>query len=240
VSSSLAESRGKWSSRRATPRVGAIVTAVVLLLSLAPSSSTQAGSDDVMPGLDEQVQAIKSDVLAIATELQQLEEKLLHPSHTQVAVFVSLAQDDPVEGVLPELQVEPDAPTQQLPEVEVIPPPSSTPSPANPFPSYPSLNDIEFEGFGSALRTDRSIFDDPRHATVIDQQQLQERAPTNMIEALEREVGVLMQRTGSGQASPFVRGLTGPQTVFLIDGIRVNNSTFRFGPNQCTQQVEPR
>ncbi|HEY5997076.1 MAG TPA: hypothetical protein VIU29_08635, partial [Candidatus Deferrimicrobiaceae bacterium] len=34
---------------------------------------------------------IKTDVLGIAAELNQLEEKLLYPSNTQVAVFVSLA-----------------------------------------------------------------------------------------------------------------------------------------------------
>ncbi len=50
-----------------------------------------------MQGLDQQVQEIKSDVLAIATELQQLEEKLLYPSNTQVAVFVSLADGDALE-----------------------------------------------------------------------------------------------------------------------------------------------
>jgi hypothetical protein len=44
-----------------------------------------------MQGLDEQVQEIKSEVLAIAAELARLEEKLLYPSHTQVAVFVALA-----------------------------------------------------------------------------------------------------------------------------------------------------
>lgn len=49
-----------------------------------------------MKGLDEQVQEIKSDVLGIAAELGQLEEKLLYPSGTQVAVFVALAQGDPI------------------------------------------------------------------------------------------------------------------------------------------------
>jgi hypothetical protein len=44
-----------------------------------------------MQSLDEQVQAVKSDVLSIAAELNGLEEKLLYPSDTQVAVFVSLA-----------------------------------------------------------------------------------------------------------------------------------------------------
>src|SRR5262249_35063830 len=47
-----------------------------------------------MRDLDEQVQQTKSDVLNIAAELNQLEEKLLYPSGTQVAVFVALAKGD--------------------------------------------------------------------------------------------------------------------------------------------------
>lgn len=43
-----------------------------------------------MQSLDEQVQEVKSDVLSIAAELDQLEEKLLYPSNTQVAVFISM------------------------------------------------------------------------------------------------------------------------------------------------------
>jgi len=56
------------------------------------------GADELsrkqMQGLDEQVQEIKSDVLRIASELSLLEEKLLYPSNTQVAVFVSLAEGE--------------------------------------------------------------------------------------------------------------------------------------------------
>jgi hypothetical protein len=44
-----------------------------------------------MLSLDAQVQEIKSDVLSIAAELSQLEEKLLYPSNTQLAVFIALA-----------------------------------------------------------------------------------------------------------------------------------------------------
>jgi hypothetical protein len=47
-----------------------------------------------MKGLDEQVQEVKSEVLDIAQELNRLEEKLLYPSGTQVALFVSLTQGD--------------------------------------------------------------------------------------------------------------------------------------------------
>ena len=51
-------------------------------------------SREQMKGLDEQVQEIKTDVLGIAAELNQLEEKLLYPSNTQVAIFVSLASGE--------------------------------------------------------------------------------------------------------------------------------------------------
>lgn len=44
-------------------------------------------------GLDEQVQDIKTDVLGISAELNQLEEKLLFPSNTQVSVFISVDKD---------------------------------------------------------------------------------------------------------------------------------------------------
>jgi hypothetical protein len=44
-----------------------------------------------MQSLDEQVQEIKSEALGIAAELSRLEEKLLYPSSTQVAIFIALA-----------------------------------------------------------------------------------------------------------------------------------------------------
>ena len=68
---------------------GVILGISVLLLSAAAYG--QEISKEQIKGLDEQVQEIKSDALSIAAELNQLEEKLLYPSNTQVAVFVSLA-----------------------------------------------------------------------------------------------------------------------------------------------------
>jgi len=64
---------------------------------LFASVPAYADAQDTVQGLDDQVQEVKSDVLAIATELQQLEEKLLFPSNTQVAVFVSLAAGETLE-----------------------------------------------------------------------------------------------------------------------------------------------
>jgi outer membrane receptor protein involved in Fe transport len=44
--------------------------------------------------------------------------------------------------------------------------------------------------------------------------------------------GVFVQKTNHGGGSPFVRGLTGNQTLLLMDGIRLSNATTRYGPNQ--------
>lgn len=60
-------------------------------MSLATVMAQQVSKEQIK-GLDEQVQDIKKDVLAISSELLQLEEKLLYPSNTQVSFFVSLAQ----------------------------------------------------------------------------------------------------------------------------------------------------
>jgi hypothetical protein len=71
---------------------GIILGISMLVLSVAAHG--QEISREQIKGLDEQVQEIKSDVLDIAAELNQLEEKLLYPSGTQIAVFVSLVSGE--------------------------------------------------------------------------------------------------------------------------------------------------
>jgi hypothetical protein len=74
--------------------------------------STERKAADVNPDqqqmrdLDEQVQQTKSDVLSIAAELNQLEEKLLYPSGTQVAIFVALAKGDQMRLDAVRLQID--------------------------------------------------------------------------------------------------------------------------------------
>mgnify|MGYP001812491152 FL=1 len=69
-----------------------------LMLTLLLGPAALAGAEDLsrndMRSLDGQVQEIKSDVLSIASELNNLEERLLYPSNTQVAVFVAVEQDE--------------------------------------------------------------------------------------------------------------------------------------------------
>src|SRR5690349_3377341 len=74
----------------------AIWTVALSLLVCVCGSEARAENHyrEQMKGLDEQVQEVKSDVLSIAADLGQLEEKLLYPSDTHLAVFVSLVQGE--------------------------------------------------------------------------------------------------------------------------------------------------
>lgn len=68
---------------------------LILIVALSVSSMLTAEpvSRDQIKGLDEQVQDVKKDVLNLTSELAKLEEKLLFPSNTQVALFLSLKKD---------------------------------------------------------------------------------------------------------------------------------------------------
>jgi len=71
-----------------------------------------------------------------------------------------------------------------------------------------------------------------RAASAIDREDLERRLPRSAPDALRYEPGVFVQQSAHGQGSAFIRGLTGQQTLLLFDGIRLNNSTYRQGPNQ--------
>ena len=70
-----------------------VVLSVVVGVCTAPAQAAESYREQ-MKGLDEQVQEVKSDVLSIAADLNQLEEKLLYPSDTHLAVFVSLTKGE--------------------------------------------------------------------------------------------------------------------------------------------------
>jgi len=71
-----------------------------------PSQEEISSDQRQMRGLDEQIQEIKSDALHMSAELSQLEEKLLYPSGTQVAIFVALAKDDTMRLDAVRLQID--------------------------------------------------------------------------------------------------------------------------------------
>ena len=81
------------------PKVGFLVCVaawVFLLLNAIQASASEPHTEGEIQSLDQQVQDIKSDVLSIAAELRALEERLLHPSSTQVSVFVEIGDEQSV------------------------------------------------------------------------------------------------------------------------------------------------
>jgi outer membrane receptor protein involved in Fe transport len=150
------------------------------------------------------------------------------------------------EGTLPDIVVTPDE-EPPLPPITVTPDEgvSGADTLFDRSDFFPALSDLQLgqaNGFGTntgILRSATSVFDAPQAVSVITRQSLEEKQTTQMFEALQNEVGVLMQRTAAGQTSPFIRGLTGQQILLLIDGIRMNNSVYRFGPNQYFNTIDP-
>jgi hemoglobin/transferrin/lactoferrin receptor protein len=92
----------------------------------------------------------------------------------------------------------------------------------------------------SATRLDKVLFDTPYTGYTISSEIINaERMVRSLPDSLTEVPGVMVQKTAYGQGSPYIRGLTGFRNLFLIDGIRLNNSVFRDGPNQYWNTVDP-
>ncbi len=91
----------------------------------------------------------------------------------------------------------------------------------------------------SAQRYETNAFERPESVGYLSEAQLQMLSPQSMPEVLSHMPGVWMQKTNHGGGSAFIRGLTGYQTLLMLDGIRLNNSTYRSGPNQYLNTVDP-
>ncbi len=110
-----------------------------------------------------------------------------------------------------------------------------------------SQNDNEPQFFANAKgititasRCKIEIFNSPYIVDLIEIEDIQSRLLSRTLpEIFSEEPSIMVQKTSQGQGSPFIRGFTGFRTLFLIDGIRLNNSVFRDGPNQYWNTVDP-
>lgn len=92
----------------------------------------------------------------------------------------------------------------------------------------------------TASRREEFLFESSATTAVVNELSLARReAPSTTVDALRRVPGVMAQKTGPGLGSPFIRGFTGFNTAYVIDGIRLNNSVWRSGPNQYSSTVDP-
>ncbi len=78
----------------------------------------------------------------------------------------------------------------------------------------------------------------PAAIRILTSRPVQEHQLRTSAEALSITPGVFVQKTNHGGGSPFVRGLTGNQTLLLMDGVRLSNSTMRYGPNQYFNTID--
>lgn len=97
-----------------------------------------------------------------------------------------------------------------------------------------SLNEVVI----TAQRSKQQNIYVPYSVNAVSRQTLDEFNPRTTPEALVGVNGIFIQKTNHGGGSPFIRGLTGNQTLILVDGIRLNNSTFRYGPNQYLNTID--
>lgn len=91
----------------------------------------------------------------------------------------------------------------------------------------------------TANRSESRIFSIPATISTVNLKYFNTLLSRTTPEILMGTSGVFVQKTNHGGGSPFIRGLTGNQILLLIDGIRLNNSTFRYGPNQYFNTIDP-
>lgn len=109
----------------------------------------------------------------------------------------------------------------------------------------PAAGDLALPSFGeevlvTATAREAREFDLPYSSHALTAEDLRRRQIARTVpEGLAGIPGVMIQATSHGQGSPYLRGFTGFRTLFLIDGIRLNNSVFRDGPNQYWTTVDP-
>jgi hemoglobin/transferrin/lactoferrin receptor protein len=91
----------------------------------------------------------------------------------------------------------------------------------------------------SVTRNEEDPLSLPQAVGVVSRAEIERSAPTLLLDALRGETGVLVQQTTAGQAAPIIRGLVGSHVLLLVDGVPLNNGTFRQGPSQYLSTVDP-
>lgn len=90
----------------------------------------------------------------------------------------------------------------------------------------------------TATTSERLAFELPYTVNRIDRQEMLRESYRTLPQLLRDTPGIMVQETAVGQGSPYIRGLTGYHTLLMIDGVRINNSVFRAGPNQYWATVD--
>ena len=101
--------------------------------------------------------------------------------------------------------------------------------------------DIPPETVVTAPRSLPVATDSPARVTVIEAEELARTGESSLPRAIARAAGpgLWLQETNLGGGSPILRGLIGEKVLIVIDGVRLNDSTTRLGPNQSLNTIDP-
>lgn len=90
----------------------------------------------------------------------------------------------------------------------------------------------------SATRSEMNVFDVPKDVKVIGAELLKKFTAVSANDVMKTIPEIALQRTTAGSGSPILRGMIGRENLILIDGIRLNNSTYRSGPTQYFNTID--
>jgi outer membrane receptor protein involved in Fe transport len=107
-------------------------------------------------------------------------------------------------------------------------------APSSPTPLPAELLELVY----SVNRVPELPFDTTRAVEVITAEDIWLRNARTLPELLMEAAGVFVQQTNYGSGSPVIRGLIGKQILIFLDGVRVNNATYRFGPLQYLNTID--
>lgn len=96
------------------------------------------------------------------------------------------------------------------------------------------------EIFVTATRSEQGSHAGNPAAASADTATAADRAASRVAADLLRDTpGVHVQQTSAGQGAVVLRGLVGNQVLLLVDGIPLNNGTYRDGPGQYLATIDP-
>jgi hemoglobin/transferrin/lactoferrin receptor protein len=91
----------------------------------------------------------------------------------------------------------------------------------------------------TASRSNATATTTSADVTVVSSAELYATGERSLPRMLQKATGVFVQETNLGGGAPILRGLIGNQILIVVDGVRLNDSSTRGGPNQSLNGIDP-
>ena len=106
-------------------------------------------------------------------------------------------------------------------------------------PAPPPQDTVLEETVVTAPRSELPVTTSAAKVTVVTGEELARTGERSLPRALGLAAGVWIQESNLGGGAPVLRGLLGNQVLIMLDGVRLNDATTRFGPNQDLNSIDP-